>query len=78
MKVIGSPVDQWVDPSEPWFSKNEVIFSQVVDEGVEVVRVVVAIEVNAGGVRGDGEGAIRENDRNGLVGMGWDGVFGLE
>ena len=62
---IGSPVDLRVDVGEPRFSKNEVVFFQWVEDGVEGVRVAFAFNGDGDGVVGDGGTAVGEKNGNG-------------
>ena len=77
MEVVGAPVDVGVDLRQPWFSKNKVVFFEVVEKGLEVIRIVVAVEGDGSSVSSDG-GAVRENDGDGLAWLKRNGVLFLK
>lgn len=64
LQVVGAPVDKRVGMSEPRFAKDEVVFPKWVEERLECGRVCVALEGDVGGVRGDGEGAVGNDNGN--------------
>jgi len=52
--LVGTPVDVGLHMREPGLAKDEVVTVEVVNNGVEVVKVVVAGKGDGGSVVGDG------------------------
>jgi len=54
LDLVGTPVDVGLHMREPGLAKDEVVTVEVVNNGVEVVKVVVAGKGDGGSVVGDG------------------------
>jgi hypothetical protein len=54
MESVCAPVDLRVDMCEPWFSQDQVVFLEWVEDGVERVGVAIAFDGDVDGVVGDG------------------------
>ena len=64
VEIVVAPVDIGIDSCQPGLSQDEVVIREGVDEGIEMVGIVVAIDREGAGKRGDRRGAVGKDDRN--------------
>jgi hypothetical protein len=53
MEIVGSPVDRRVDGSEPGFAEDEIVVLERVEEGIQVIGVLVTGNRDGAGVGRD-------------------------
>ena len=75
VEVIGPPVDEGVGGSQPRFPENEIVVGEWVNEGIEVVGVVVASDGEGASGGRDGGGTVGKNDGNGGTRDAWERVL---